>query len=36
MTEWFLEGQVPEAAARLKPPDSAFQRLMQTIKGGHQ
>ena len=33
MTEWFLEGQVPEAVARLKPPDSVFQRLMQTIKG---
>jgi penicillin-binding protein 1B len=33
VTEWFLEGKVPETVARLKPPDSAFQRLMQTIKG---
>jgi penicillin-binding protein 1B len=33
MTEWFLEGKVPEDAARLHPPDSAIQRLMQNIKG---
>jgi len=33
MTEWFPEGKVPEAAGRLEPPDSALQRLMQTIKG---
>jgi penicillin-binding protein 1B len=33
MTEWFIEGKVPDAIARLKPPDSAFKRLMQRIKG---
>jgi penicillin-binding protein 1B len=33
MQEWFLEGKVPAAVARLKPPESVFQRLMQTFKG---
>ena len=33
MTEWFLEGRVPEEATRMKPPISAIRRLLQTIKG---